>query len=58
MMLNFEMKKPEYDDKHKMWKVSMDDYSNGLLFHDVRSAWKFYYESLASGKKDEEIMSE
>jgi hypothetical protein len=51
------MKKPEYDEKKKMWTVYMDDYSNGLLFYDKKSAWKFYHESLASGKTDDEIMS-
>jgi ligand-binding sensor domain-containing protein len=52
------MKKPEYDENRKMWIVNMDDYSNGLLFYDNKTAWKFYQECLASGKTDDEIMGD
>jgi hypothetical protein len=52
------MKKPEYDETTKKWIVRMDDYSNGLLFYDNKSAWKFYTQCVASGKTDDEIMSE
>jgi hypothetical protein len=52
------MRKPEYDEKTKMWIVRTDDYSNGLLFHEAKIAWEFYHYCLASGKTDEEIMSD
>jgi hypothetical protein len=52
------MKKPEYLEEKDRWIVYMDDYSNGLLFEDAKSAWKCYYESLASDKSDYEFMAD
>jgi hypothetical protein len=50
------MKKPQKKDDY--WIVYLDDYSNYLVFYDVKTAWDFYYKSLASNKSDDELMSE
>ncbi|MDR2458365.1 MAG: hypothetical protein LBD41_07840 [Clostridiales Family XIII bacterium] len=52
------MRKPEYDENRKMWVVFLDSYENSLLFYDAKTAWDFYTKSLASGKTDEELLSE
>jgi hypothetical protein len=51
------MKRPEYRDDGS-WVVHLDDYTNGFIFLDAKSAWDFFEKFLASGLTEAEWLEE